>query len=89
MNAISEGDDPTARDKATVDAQIRQRRIDVLVYNRQNSTPDVNALVEKARSEKIPVVSITETLEPRGATFQQWQSAQLKSLDDALARSAP
>ena len=41
LDAITEGADPTARDKSTADAQIEQHRIDVFVYNRQNATPDV------------------------------------------------
>jgi zinc/manganese transport system substrate-binding protein len=88
MTAISEGSDPTAQDKATFDQQIQQHQIKVLVYNKQNSTPDVNALVQKAKDQKIPVVSITETMVPAGATFQQWQSAQLQALDNTLAQAA-
>jgi zinc/manganese transport system substrate-binding protein len=88
MTAISEGTDPTAQDKATFDQQITQHQIKVLVFNKQNSTPDVNALVQKAKDQKISVVSITETLEPAGASFQQWQSAQLQALDTTLAQAS-
>jgi zinc/manganese transport system substrate-binding protein len=56
-----------------------------LVFNSQNSTPDVQALVDKARAKGIPVSSVTETLEPANLTFQDWQSKQLQSLRDALA----
>ena len=86
MNAISEGTGPTVADKATVDAQIKARRIKVFIYNRQNSTPDVMALVNEAKAQGIPVVTVTETLEPATATFQDWQSAQLESIQQALAR---
>lgn len=86
MKAISEGTDPSAADRITVNRQVAQRQIKVLVFNSQNSTPDVNALVSKANHEGIPVVAITETLEPASATFQDWQTAQLDSLLAALAR---
>jgi zinc/manganese transport system substrate-binding protein len=88
LDAISEGAEPTARDKATVDAQIERHRIDVFVYNRQNATPDVQALVRAARDAGIPVTSVTETLTPEGATFQAWQSRQLAALQRALAKAA-
>lgn len=85
MTAVSEGSDPTAADKATFDRQIETRQIKVLVFNRQNSTPDVQALVDKARALGMPVTAVTETLTPANATFQDWQSRQLRDLASALA----
>jgi zinc/manganese transport system substrate-binding protein len=84
MKAISEGTDPSAADKATVDRQVTSRQVKVFVYNSQNSTPDVQSLVDKARAAGIPVVQITETLSPAGTTFQDWQTSQLKALLNAL-----
>jgi zinc/manganese transport system substrate-binding protein len=84
MNSISEGADPTAADKATVLRQVQDREIRVLVFNSQNSTPEVQSLVDKAQAEGIPVVRITETMTPASATFQDWQTAQLQSLLHAL-----
>ena len=85
LKAISEGTDPTAADKASMDSQIASKQIKVLVFNSQNSTPDVQALVDKARAKGIPVTSVTETLDPADLTFQDWQSKQLQALLDALA----
>jgi zinc/manganese transport system substrate-binding protein len=87
LDAISEGTDPTAQDKATVDQQIAGRQIKVFVYNTQNSTPDVAALVEKANKAGIPVATVTETLTPEATPFQDWQANQLESLSQALARA--
>ena len=56
----------------------------VFVYNSQNSTPEVQGLVAKARAKAIPVVRLTETMPPAHATFQDWQTAQLKDLLQAL-----
>jgi zinc/manganese transport system substrate-binding protein len=84
MKAISEGTDPTAADKVTVDQQVTGKQIKVLVFNSQNSTPDVQSLVDQAHAEGIPVVQITETLSPANLTFQDWQTNQLKSLLTAL-----
>jgi zinc/manganese transport system substrate-binding protein len=85
LTAVSEGNDPTAGDKATIDKQIRTRQIKVYVYNSQNATPDVQAQVDAAKAAGIPVSTMTETLTPAGASFQDWQVAQLTALKQALA----
>jgi zinc/manganese transport system substrate-binding protein len=87
LDAMSEGTDPTAADKATIDQQIRTKQIKVYVYNSQNSTPDVDAQVKLAKSEGIPVATVTETLSPAGDTFQQWQVAELQGIKAALAKA--
>jgi zinc/manganese transport system substrate-binding protein len=84
LDAISEGSDPTAADKATIDNQIRTRQIKLYVYNSQNSTPDVQAQVDEARAAGIPVTAVTETLAPANATFQAWQVRQLEGIEQAL-----
>ena len=84
LKAISEGTDPSAADKAEVQSEIASRSIKVFIFNSQNSTPDIQGLVDKATAQGIPVVKITETLAPATATFQDWQTAQLKDLLHAL-----
>jgi zinc/manganese transport system substrate-binding protein len=85
LNAISEGTDPAAQDKASVDRQIGGRQIKVWVYNSQNATPDIQRLNAAARRAGIPVVTVTETLTPAGASFQDWQVRELRQLAAALA----
>ncbi|NJC69586.1 zinc ABC transporter solute-binding protein [Planosporangium thailandense] len=87
LDAISEGGDPTAADKATIDNQIKTKQIKVYVYNSQNATPDVQAQVNAAKAAGIPVTTVTETLTPAGASFQDWQVAQLTALKQALAQA--
>jgi zinc/manganese transport system substrate-binding protein len=87
LTAISEGSDPTAADKATIDRQIKTKQIKVYVYNSQNATPDVQAQLNEAKAAGIPVTTITETLTPAGASFQDWQVAQLNSLKQALGQA--
>jgi zinc/manganese transport system substrate-binding protein len=87
LDAISEGSEPTAADRATIDRQIARRRIKVWVFNSQNSTPDVARITEAARKRGIPVTTITETLSPASASFQSWQVAQLEALAAALHRA--
>ncbi|AUG81949.1 ABC transporter substrate-binding protein [Kitasatospora sp. MMS16-BH015] len=84
LDAMSEGTDPTAADKAAIDQQIGGKQIKVYVYNSQNSTPDIAAQVEAAKKQGIPVATVTETLTPANATFQDWQAQQLQGIADAL-----
>lgn len=87
LHAISQGSDLTASDKATADAQIKNKKIKIYVYNTQNATPDVQSEVDAARAAGIPVATLTETLDPASATFQDWQVAQLQGIQAALAKA--
>ena len=84
LKAISEGTDPSPADKATIDQQIATKAIKVYVFNSQNSNPDLQAQVDAAKKHGIPVTTVTETLSPANASFQDWQSTQLSGLADAL-----
>lgn len=87
LDAITQGHDPTAADKATVDRQIATRTIKAFLFNSQNATPDVRRLVDAARANGIPVVTMTETLTPKGTSFQAWQTLQLRALASALGEA--
>jgi len=87
LSAISEGSEPTAADKSTIDDQIKHKLIKVYVFNSQNATPDVQAQVDAAKAAGIPVTTVTETLDPATATFQQWQVKQLQGIEAVLAQA--
>jgi zinc/manganese transport system substrate-binding protein len=87
LNAINDGADPTAQDKATIDAQIKEKQVKVYIYNSQNSTPDVQAQVDAAKAAGIEVATVTETPTPASASFQDWQVAQLTAIEQALAKA--
>jgi zinc/manganese transport system substrate-binding protein len=84
VTAIAEGTDVTAQDKQTVDAQAREGKIKVWIFNSQNVTPDVQRVNQIARERQIPVATVTETLSPATDSFQQWQVAELEGLMRAL-----
>jgi zinc/manganese transport system substrate-binding protein len=85
--AIAEGTDVSAADKQTVDTQAEDHAIKVWVYNSQNATPDVQRVNQLAAVAHIPITTITETLSPASATFEQWQATELASLLAALHRA--
>lgn len=88
LNTVAAGGTPTPEDLATIDDQIRNRRIRVYLDNVQHSTPAVAAQVRIAEKADVPVVTITETLSPKDATFQAWQLQQLTALRTALQENA-
>lgn len=85
LKAISQGIDPGADDKATIDQQIADRRIKVYVYNDQNATPDIQAQISAAKAAGIPIATISETMVPATVSWQDWQLRQLEALRAALA----
>ncbi|MDH6118448.1 metal ABC transporter solute-binding protein, Zn/Mn family [Kitasatospora sp. GAS204B] len=87
LDAMSEGNDPTAADKATIDKQISGKQIKIYVFNTQNSDPDVMAQVNAAKAQGIPVAQVTETLAPAGTAFQDWQVQELQGIEDALKQA--
>jgi zinc/manganese transport system substrate-binding protein len=87
MRAVTEGTEVTAADTATAERQITSRAIRVWIVNRQNLTPEVQRLDGLARAAGIPIVTVTETLSPAGASFEQWQTRQLAALAAALHKA--
>jgi zinc/manganese transport system substrate-binding protein len=86
--AIAEGTEPTAAETETVERQAQRRQISVWVFNSQNVTPDVQRVNRLARAAGIPIATVTETLSPASDSFEQWQVAELRTLERALARAS-
>jgi zinc/manganese transport system substrate-binding protein len=84
LKAISEGTEVSAQDTLTAQRQLSHHEVKVWIYNSQNATPEIQRLNALARSEHIPIATITETLTPATATFEQWQTAQLQRIAQAL-----
>jgi zinc/manganese transport system substrate-binding protein len=84
MQALAEGNDPTARDVATFQDQITNRQIRVLVYNTQTVTSLTEQLKTMALQNNIPVVGVSETMPLGAQTFQGWHANELQLLLQAL-----
>jgi len=65
---------------------ISRHAIKVLIHNRQTSTPITENLKQLAANNSIPVVGISETVQPATSSFQDWQTSQLNALQAALGR---
>ena len=63
--AIMNDTEPSARDIAAFERDLKTRKVRAVFYNKQASNKLVQHLVEVARASNIPVVGVTETC-PRG-----------------------
>lgn len=88
MKAVAEGTDPPADTVATFQDQVNNKQIKVLVYNVQTATAVTTNIKHLAAAQDIPVVGVSETLQPETLTFQDWQLAELITLENALNASA-
>ncbi|RAQ97400.1 metal ABC transporter solute-binding protein, Zn/Mn family [Thermogemmatispora tikiterensis] len=86
QKAIAEGNDPPASSVVTVENQIQQHRINVLIYNEQTATAITAKLRSEALAHQIPVIPVSETMPP-GKTYQTWMLDQLNALETALQKA--
>jgi len=82
--AVSEGNDPPAQSVVEFEGQLNSKNVSMLVYNQQTITPITENMKSMAAQDGIPVVGITETIQPSGVSFQDWMNSELISLQDAL-----
>jgi zinc/manganese transport system substrate-binding protein len=88
MNAIDEGNDPTAQSVIQFENLLKNDQVKVLVYNEQTVTPITLTMKKIAGDANIPVVGITETIQPPDTSFQDWMNAELINLENALNAGA-
>ena len=79
MEAVAEGNDPSAQDVATMEQLMMggNSTVRVLVYNKQTVTPLTTDIESLAAQYQIPIIGVTETIQPRNTTFQLWMGGEL------------
>ena len=80
--AIEDGTDPSPKDIAQMRRLIKQHEIAFLVVNKQEESPVIQQMHELAKTEKVPVVQVTETL-PAKETYLTWMQQQFKAVRKA------
>jgi zinc/manganese transport system substrate-binding protein len=88
MNAISEGDDPPAQSVVEFQNQLESGTVSLMVYNLQTVTPLTEQMKAIAVQHNVPLVGVTETIQPPNVPFQTWMAAQLLNIQNALNASA-
>ena len=84
--AVMNATEPSARDIAAFENDLKKRNVMVLIYNKQAVTNLTKRMLEIARSAMVPVVGVTET-EPDGVNYGGWMLMQLDELQLALGTS--
>lgn len=84
IEAVAEGNDPPAASVVEFENQLEAKQPVVLVYNEQTVTPLTENIKALAAQEDIPVIGVTETIQPPDATFEEWMNAELIDLQNAL-----
>ena len=82
--AIMNDTEPSARDVAAFERDLKTHQVRVLFYNKQAANKLVQQLVDLARAANIPVVGVTETCPP-GMSYQDWMMRELDDTAKALA----
>lgn len=92
MKAVAEGNDPAPADIVTFQSELINGTMPgnatVLIYNEQTITPTTSQLKLEATQNLIPVVGVTETIQPPDVSFQTWMNAELLQIQNALNANA-
>ena len=88
MEAIAEGNDPSAQSVVQFQCQLESGKVRVLVYNEQTVTPITTNMKAIAASNNVTIVGVTETIQPPNVPFQVWMNAEYLQLENALNANA-
>jgi zinc/manganese transport system substrate-binding protein len=81
--AIMNDTEPSARDIAAFESDLKTHKVRVMFYNKQATDQIVRHLVGLARACNIPVVGVTETAPP-DLSYQDWMLGELDDTAKAL-----
>ena len=84
MQAVAEGNDPSMQSVIEFQNQVKSKEPAVLVYNQQTVTPLTEGIKKMAADNGIPVIGITETVQPPNASFENWMETEIVALQNAL-----
>jgi zinc/manganese transport system substrate-binding protein len=82
--AMMNDTEPSARDVAAFENDLKERKVKLLIYNSQVSEKLTERLRDIAIRAKVPVVGVTETM-PANVSFQDWVLGELDAVDKALS----
>jgi len=88
MEAVAEGNDPPVQSVVQFEQQIDSGNVSVLVYNEQTVTPLTQSIKALAAQHNVPIIGVTETIQPPDVSFQVWMNGELLSLQNALNANA-
>ena len=84
IQAVAEGNDPPASSVVLFQQQLASNQVKLMVYNEQTVTPLTTNMKKLATDNNIPIVGVTETIQPPNTTFQDWMNSQTIDLLNAI-----
>ena len=88
QNAVMNNTEPSASDIAAFEDDLKTRRVKLLIYNSQATSPIAGRMRRIAEASGVPVIGVTET-EPADQNYQAWMTSVLDAVDRALPRQTP
>ena len=82
--AMMNDTEPSARDVAAFESDLKERKVRLLIYNSQVSEKLTERLRNIAKRSIVPVIGVTETMPPN-VKFDDWLLGELDALDKALS----
>jgi zinc/manganese transport system substrate-binding protein len=82
---IMNGVDPAPQDVTLERNLLSEHRVKVLLYNQQVTDSVTQSFLAAARSDRIPIVGIYETMPEPGYEYQSWMLAEVRALQRAVA----
>ena len=82
--AMMNDTEPSARDVAALESDLKEHRVKALIYNKQVSEKLTERMRTIAAAAKVPVIAVTETM-PANVSFQDWVLGELDAVDKALS----
>lgn len=84
QTAVMNDTEPSARDTAAMEADLKTHAVKVFFYNSQVTDPLTDRLLSLAHKAGVPVVGVSET-QPAGKSFADWMLGELDATEKALA----
>ena len=81
--AMMNDTEPSAKDVATFEDDLKNHKVKALIYNKQVSEKLTLRMLDIAKKAKVPVVGVTET-QPPNVSFADWMLGEMDALDKAL-----
>ncbi len=88
IEAVAEGNDPPEASVVQFQQQLQSGQVMLLAYNEQTVTPLTQSMKVLAAQQNIPVVGVTETIQPPNTSFEVWMNAELIDVQNALNAQA-
>ena len=82
--AMMNDTEPSARDVAALESDLKEHKVKALIYNSQVSEKLTERMRAIAGAAKVPVIAVTETM-PANISFQDWVLGELDAVDKALS----